>query len=116
VRLWSSGSGRLSTQVLHEFYVTTTRKLVPGLSRQEARDDIRDLLAWGPVPLDGALIQGAWSVQDEHSVSFWDSLIVAAAIRSESQVLLTEDLQDGYEFGPTRVVNPFTHDPGEHVT
>src|SRR5436190_17723269 len=58
--LWRSGHGRVSFQVLHEFYVTTTRKLVPGMKAQEARADVEDLLAWQPVPVDGPALRLAW--------------------------------------------------------
>ena len=51
--LWESGTGRLSIQVLQEYYVTVTRKLRPALSRIAARADVRDLLAWDPVPIGG---------------------------------------------------------------
>ena len=34
----------------------------PGMSREAARHDIRDLLSWRPVPLEGALLAGAWLV------------------------------------------------------
>lgn len=111
--LWRYRLGRVSMQVLHEFYVTVTRKLDPGLPTDEARRDVIDLMRWDPVVPDGQLLQGAWSLQDEHGLSFWDALIVAAARRGECEHLLTEDLQDGHDFGGTRVVNPFVHDPDE---
>src|SRR5712692_5673330 len=40
--LWRERTGRLSTQVLHEYYVTVTRNLKPGLRADEAREDVRD--------------------------------------------------------------------------
>ena len=41
--LWESQAGRLSFQVLQEFYVTVTEKLQPGMEPQSARDDVRSL-------------------------------------------------------------------------
>lgn len=111
--LWEEKSGRLSVQVLNEFYVVTTMKLSPGLSPDAARLDVADLMAWRPLAVDGSLVEAAWSVQDRHTVSFWDSLVVAAAQRLECELLLSEDLQDGYAFGPTTVVDPFRHPPGD---
>lgn len=111
--LWQQRSGRLSAQILTEFYVVTTQKLSPGLSPAAARLDVRDLMSWRPLAIDGSLIDAAWSVQDRHAVSFWDSLVVAAAHRLSCDHLLTEDLQDGHAFGRTKVVNPFRHRPGE---
>lgn len=49
--LWKNRTGRLSQQVLQEFYVTVTRKLKPGLTPEAARRDVRDFLAWDPKPV-----------------------------------------------------------------
>lgn len=110
--LWRSRKGRLSYQVLHEFYVTVTDKLVPGMERAAARQEVRDLMVWGPIPLEGVVLEGAWAVQDRHRLSWWDALIVAAAQVGGCDTLLTEDLQDGMDLDGVRVVNPFQHDPG----
>lgn len=109
--LWETQRGRLSFQVLHEYYVTVTSKLKPGMSRETARHDVRDLLAWRPVPLDGALMAGAWVVQDRYGLSFWDALVVSGAQVSSCRYLLTEDLQDGQRFGTLEVVSPFRRGP-----
>ena len=105
--LWETGSGRLSVQVLQEFYVTTTRKLRPGLTPAEARADVRDLLAWRPVTIGPMGLDSAWSIEDRFGLSFWDSLIVAAAQMADCDVLLTEDLQHDLEIDGLRVVDPF---------
>lgn len=110
--LWSAHAGRVSMQVLHEYYVTVTRKLTPGLSPSEARRDVQDLLLWRPLPLEGPLVEAAWSIEDRYHLSFWDALVVAAARRAGCQRLLSEDLQDGQDFEGTIVVDPFAHDPG----
>ncbi|MFM2197980.1 MAG: hypothetical protein RLZZ505_1412 [Verrucomicrobiota bacterium] len=107
-KLWESRSGRLSFQVLQEFYVTVTRKLKPALARERAREEIRDLLAWHPVRPSPALLEVAWQVEDRFGLSWWDSLIVASAKASECGILLTEDLQDGLEIDGLRVMNPFS--------
>ncbi|MFA5890426.1 MAG: PIN domain-containing protein [Actinomycetota bacterium] len=109
--LWRSRSGRVSFQVLTEFYVTATRKLSPGLSADFARRDVRALLAWHPVPMDAQVLQAAWDVEKRFRLSFWDALIVGAAQVAECEYLLTEDLQDGQKLGDVRVVNPFAQSP-----
>ncbi len=111
--LWRTRDGRLSTQVLHEYYVVVTRKLHPGLPSADAREDVRALQAWRPLALDVALIDMAWRVEDRFGLSFWDALIVGAARTAGCDRLLTEDLQDGQDFGGVIVVNPFTNDPAE---
>lgn len=109
--LWSERSGRLSYQVLQEYYVTVTSKLRPGLDAESARNDVRALLAWHPIGVDAGVIEWAWVLQDRYKLSWWDSLIVAAAQVADCRVLLSEDLQDGQELDEVRVVNPFQHAP-----
>lgn len=110
--LWGTRTGRTSVQVLNEYYVTVTRKLSPGLDRSIARDDVRDLGAWWPTATDQATMTTAWDLEDRYSLSWWDSLIVASAIALGCDRLLTEDLQDGQEFGGLVVTDPFGHLPG----
>jgi predicted nucleic acid-binding protein len=105
--LWATTSGRLSVQVLQEFYVTMTRKLRPGLPAGEARADVRDLVAWRPLRIDEAMLEAAWRLEDRVGLSFWDSLIVAAAQAAGCASLLTEDLQHGLEIEGLRIADPF---------
>jgi predicted nucleic acid-binding protein len=106
-RLWTSATGRISVQVLEEYYVTVTRKLRPGLPREEARADVRDLAAWRPVRIDEGLLDAAWRVEDRYELSFWDSLIVAAAQAAGCSAVLTEDLQHDLEIDGLRIADPF---------
>jgi len=110
-RLWLEDAGRLSWQVLNEYYVTATRKLSPCLSREEARADVQDLLAWNPLPVDESMVRAAWRLQDVHSLSWWDALIVAAAQVAGCPFLLSEDLAAGQDYGGVEVVNPFARTP-----
>jgi predicted nucleic acid-binding protein len=107
--LWKSRRGRLSFQVLGEFYVNAVR-LLPK-ARGEARAEVRDLLAWNPVFTDAALLEQAWKIQDRYQLSYWDALIVAAAKASSCVYLLTEDLQAGQTLDGIVVVNPFLDGP-----
>jgi len=106
-RLWEGRRGRLSHQVLQEFYATVTRKLKPALARPQARAEVEDLLTWNPLPASGALLNKAWHLEDRYGLSCWDSLIVAAALSQRCVTLLTEDLQDGLQIDGLLVVNPF---------
>jgi predicted nucleic acid-binding protein len=112
-RLWRDRCGRLSFQVLGEYYVAVTERLKPGLKRQEARRDMRDLMVWNPLKLDRAVFEGAWEVQDRFGFSWWDSLIVSAAQRANCDFLLSEDLQDGQKIGALTISNPFKHAPDD---
>jgi predicted nucleic acid-binding protein len=111
--LWRSRRGRLSFQVLHEYYAVVTRKLDPGLPVDEARGDVRDLGAWKPLSPTAGMLEDAWALIDAHALSFWDGLIVAAAQAARCDQLLTEDLAEGETYGSVLVVNPFTTTPPE---
>jgi predicted nucleic acid-binding protein len=103
-------------QVLHELYVTLTRKLSRGLDPEVARTVVRALEAWKPVTSDAALVHSAWELESSCSFSFWDALIVAAALRANASILLTEDLQDGLAVGSLTITNPFiSAAPGELI-
>ena len=109
--LWETAQGRLSVQVLNEYYVTVTRKLQPGLSQGDAQADVQDLMSWNPVPINAALISRGWMVESRFGLQSWDALIVASAQQTGCRYLLTEDLQDGQDLDGVLVVNPFTHQP-----
>ena len=105
--LWKSRNGRLSLQVLQEFYNIVTRKLQPGLATDQARADIRDLMEWRPAEVDSTILIAAWRIEDRFGLSWWDSLIVAAAQKLDCQYLLSEDLQHGQQIDALTIVNPF---------
>jgi len=106
-RLWRERSGRISTQVLSEYFVTVTQKLRPGLDREAAWSDVEALSAWDPVAIDQGPLRKAREVQIRHGLSWWDSLIVAAAWVAECAEILSEDLGAGETYLGLRVINPF---------
>jgi predicted nucleic acid-binding protein len=107
--LWKRRQGRISFQVLQEFYAKATRKWPK--ARKDAQAEVRDLMAWRPVGVDGVILEQAWKIEGRYQLSFWDSLIVAAAKSASCQFLLTEDLQSGQDFDGLIVVNPFRNNP-----
>jgi predicted nucleic acid-binding protein len=107
--LWNSKLGRLSFQVLQEFYAKVSRNGPSAVIG--ARAEVRTLLAWNPVPVSESLLDRGWKIQDRYQLSFWDSLIIAAAKSASCRFLLTEDLQHGQDFDGLLVVNPFLRDP-----
>ena len=109
--LWGSKTGRLSFQVLNEFYSTVTTKLKPGMNLQDARDDIISLFAWHPIQVSTEVLNGAWFIQDQFKLSWWDALIVSAAQICDCNYLLTEDLQENQLIGNVRIISPFLHSP-----
>jgi predicted nucleic acid-binding protein len=109
--LWRQRLGRLSFQVLNEYYVAVTQRLTPGLDCDSARSDVRNLMKWQPVSVDQVVIEGAWAVQDRYHLSWWDALIVSAAQKARCAYLLSEDLRDGQRMDGVEVVNPFVRSP-----
>jgi len=109
--LWKSGTGRLSMQVISEYYAVVTGKIKPGMEAARAREDIVDLFTWQPLPLTPDLITEAWLTQDFYHLSWWDALIVSAAQVLQCTYLLSEDFQDNQDFRGLRVINPFRLKP-----
>lgn len=109
--LWKSRTGRISVQVFQEYYSIVTTKLKPGMDPLNAREDVESLFAWRPISVNAAVIRGAWNIQDRYRLSWWDSLIVSAALIDNCDFLLTEDLQRNQKFENLRVINPFDYTP-----
>ncbi len=105
--LWKNRTGRISAQVCSEYYVTVTRKLNPGISEKEAWKDVEALFAWEPLPVDKKVIRKARECQKKYQLSWWDSLIVAAAHFCDCSTLLSEDLSNGQNYFNMEVRNPF---------
>jgi predicted nucleic acid-binding protein len=97
--------------VLHEYYVSVTQRLKPGLDRDTARADVRDLSQWTTATSTTELLESAWTLQDQFRVAWWDSLVLAAAQLAGCSTLLSEDFQHGQDFAGVRVANPFRTTP-----
>lgn len=95
----------VSTQVLLEFFAVLTRKL--GLDRDTVDEAIESLMGLEVVATDMRLVREGLRISREHDISHWDAMVVAAAVTSGCEVLLTEDLNDGQVIEGVRVVNPF---------
>ena len=65
-------------------------------------------LAWGPQPVDEILFRRAREVEQRHRISWWDSMVVAAAQLQDCELLLTEDLQESVVYVTFTVRSPFT--------
>jgi predicted nucleic acid-binding protein len=97
----------LSPQVLQEFYVTVTRKLARPLSPEDALSAVSGFSSFPVVAVDGATVLKAVQLHQSESLSFWDALIVEAALEADCSTLFSEDLQGGRRFGDLRIENPF---------
>jgi predicted nucleic acid-binding protein len=112
-RLADERTGRVSFQVLAEFYVNATQKLRVPAARSNAQGYVRAFFAWKPVPINEEVLEAAWHAQERYKLSWWDALIVAAAQCGGCRTLLSEDFQPGQRFGDLTVVNPFATAPSE---
>lgn len=97
----------LSTQVLQEFFNVTTRKLRPPLSVREATEQMRQLARLQVLGANAQSVLDAIALAEQHQLSWWDALIVEAALRAGAERLYSEDGQHGRRFGSLEVVNPF---------
>lgn len=105
--LWRSGTGRLSVQVLQEFFVTVTKKVAQPLTAAEASDRLREFATWKVFSPNVDDIVAAVALQQRERLSFWDAMVVHAAAESGCEVLWTEDLNDGQLIQGVRIKNPF---------
>ena len=95
----------VSTQVLQEFYVTAVKKL--GISQLDAKSLIHTLIMGEVVTLDPPDVVRAVDGNILWQISFWDALIVVAAMKANCSVIYSEDLNYGQIFENVKIVNPF---------
>ena len=89
------GNLTVSTQVLQEFFVTITRKLKPAFDIELAHELVKEFDSYPIIKIDFQMILGAIKRNQQGYVSFWDGLIIEAALKSQCNILLSEDMQDG---------------------
>jgi predicted nucleic acid-binding protein len=97
----------LSTQVLQEFYVVTTRKLKNPLSEERAMRAVRGLAKLDVVGVDVQLVLAAVDTSRTAKISLWDALIIEGASRAGCERVLSEDLNAGQVIRGVRIENPF---------
>jgi|SRR5215467_9907605 len=103
-----TGKGVISYQVIQEFFNVAFRRFTPKMTFVEAEQYLA--VTFHPlfaVHSSHALCLEALTLSRRYSLSWYDSLIVAAANESMCSTLYSEDLQDGQAFGTLKVKNPF---------
>lgn len=98
----------ISAQVLSDFFVTVTKRSKQNYSVATAKHEILLLSHLQVLDIDFDLVIRAMSIKVRYQLSYWDSLILAAAERSECSILYSEDLSPGQLYGEVRCINPFT--------
>jgi predicted nucleic acid-binding protein len=76
-----------------------------------SRKDVQALFAWDPLPVNRRVIEEAWGLQTRYPISWWDALIVSAALISDCRYLLTEDLNTDQKISSLKVIRPFQTSP-----
>ncbi len=104
----SSHQPVISTQVIKEFYVVATAKL--GADQIIIKNIIHNFRNMEIVNNDLELIEQAIDISVLSRLSFWDSLIIAAAEKARCEIILSEDLNPGQLYRGGAVLNPFTVD------
>ena len=98
----------LSVQVLQEFYVQATRASRGDKLEQElAVALVESWLRFRLQEVTVAVLRNALAAAARWQISYWDAAIVEAAREAGCPTILSEDLQDGMDFGGVRVTNPF---------
>jgi predicted nucleic acid-binding protein len=110
---WTQRAGRISTQVLNEYYNNAITKFKVVVTVEKAREQVRMLRLWQPPHLDTYTVDGAWAMQDKYKLSYWDALIMSSAQQQGCSYLLSEDMQHLQTYDTVQVINPFLMTPAE---
>jgi predicted nucleic acid-binding protein len=102
-----SGLVSISAQVLSEFFVTITQKVKKPMSVDRALRELELLASLETAEIDASMVLRAVGVKQRWQLSYWDSLIIAAAERTRCAIVYSEDFTDGRRFGAVTVKNPF---------
>jgi predicted nucleic acid-binding protein len=106
-RLWVTGTGCVSLQVLQEFYVSATGRLRPALTPAEAASETSVLAQWRLHEPGRSDLLSAIDFHRRLRISFWDAMILQSARQMRCQILWTEDLKDGQTYAGVGVRSPF---------
>ncbi len=99
-------TGCISFQVVQETLNVLIRKTDTPVDRIREMLDVVLVPLWQVYP-SAVLYQDAISIQGRYGFSFYDSLIVAAALEAGCTRLYSEDLQHGQQVQRLTIVNPF---------
>src|ERR1700679_4195115 len=97
----------VSAQILSEFAANAAKKGKLVFRPREIEEIVEDLSAQIVIAIDASLAQLAGRRIEQSHISYWDALIVEAAIRSGAAILYTEDMHHGTIYGALELRNPF---------
>lgn len=103
-----AGDLALSVQVLQEFYVQATRETRPdALTHDQAIRLIESFRRFPVLELTSGLMLAAAATRERFQISYWDAAIIEAGRALGCELVLSEDLNHGQDYGGVRVANPF---------
>ena len=96
----------ISTQILSEFYSALNKNNFDHDKIVEFINAMTQQMNVCPVTLD--IVEKALSIKSKYQLSYWDSLMLSAALECECEVVYTEDLQHKQVIdGKLTIINPF---------
>jgi predicted nucleic acid-binding protein len=116
---WTQRTGRISTQVLNEFYNGALKMFgdasadaaAAPVTPAQVRTHVRRLRAWQPPHLDRYAVDGAWDVQDRYGLGYWDALIISSALQQGCSYLLSLELPTTLEADDLQIIHPLATQP-----
>ena len=105
--LWQRRMGRISMQVLNEFYLHTTQASDPTMPAGDARAEVRRYALWQPWASSHATLESAWAVESRYGLPYRDCLVIAAAQHLGCTYLLSERMEHEQHYDAVQVINPF---------
>lgn len=103
-------SGCISYQVIQELLNIASRKFATPLSTADCQNYLSNVLEpLCEVFASTALFHRGLEISSRWQFSFYDSLIVAAALSVDSKILYSEDLQHEQQIEEMTIINPFTN-------
>jgi predicted nucleic acid-binding protein len=106
-RLIASEDIGISAQVLQEFIAAAFSKKRLGIDERETKTILLELMRFPVVQITGDLVIKAFEIKLRHQISYWDAAIIAAAQELGCEVIFSEDLNAGQNYGGVVVENPF---------
>jgi predicted nucleic acid-binding protein len=104
----ATGKGIVSYQVVQEFFSVALKGFAQVMSVPEAEHYLATIFhSMLAVQSSQALVADALRLYERYRLSWYDSLIIAAALEAQCGVLYSEDMRHGQTFSDLRIDNPF---------
>ena len=101
----------VSAQNLSEFFNVTTRKSM--LTKKDAKEIVSDIINftnWIKIDFTHKTVLEAAEISEQHSMSYWDSLLAATMKQNSILNIYTENIKD-FKVPWLNVVDPFEKKP-----